>query len=53
MKMTQVREPFTDTAAKRKKFVPAVGHYKNEAAGRDRLCSSMLVKRNQHFIEKA
>jgi len=49
------RENFTDTVAKRKKFVPAVGHYKNmisgETGNKNMLCKSVLLKPNTERIE--
>jgi len=49
----EVREPFTDTIARRKKFIPGMGHYKNDFQGYDKRCSSQMVRRNPHMIEKA
>jgi len=49
-----VREAFTDTCAKKKKFIPGMGHYKNEPAGHNVTSkSASTMRRNPHMVEKA
>lgn len=48
MKASEVRECFTETAAKRKKFIPGIGSYKNEPAGHDVSVKGRAERNNPH-----